>query len=346
MNIRIANVRPLLSYTTAGAFVIFGIYLDVVVDDYFRPIAAYASACAALLPELAHRFGPTRPLLTPRALATIQTAWSIQLSLNGIGSLGFYIQYQYYDMTLHVLGPLLICWYWALLLVHTITSPISGIWNEPTMIILIAMAVIVLEVWEWFADRTLGTASLTTGRIWYARHSLGIVSMLPCICSINGIYIDSLLETSSPRPRLSIHEIRHGSSFKHRGHAIIPSSPSYLKRSTRHQQRNVSVGAVLMGETHPQEPALLIRRNVFARRLMNRTTSLTFLKCSILEFGDYFKKKYRMDMKFWLIQQRVLARSQRPFTCFEGEGTIPKMKRPQHWKNVGMPEHRIFLARR
>ena len=162
MNIRIANVRPLLSYTTAGAFVIFGIYLDVVVDDYFRPIAAYASACAALLPELAHRFGPTRPLLTPRALATIQTAWSIQLSLNGIGSLGFYIQYQYYDMTLHVLGPLLICWYWALLLFILLQT---NQWNlkRTNDDYFDYMAVTVLEVWEWFADRTLGTASLTTG---------------------------------------------------------------------------------------------------------------------------------------------------------------------------------------
>lgn len=208
MNIRISNVGPLLSYATAAAFIIFGIYLDSVVDDFFRPIAAYVSAFAALLPELTHRFGPTRPMLTPRALASIQTAWSIQLSLNGIGALGFYLQYQYYDMTLHVLGPLLVCWILSIIIgsYYYVTSQ----WNLKRIQRLIALIVIFVillwEVWEWLADQTLGTAMFgQPGEEYDTLYDIlvGIVSIIP-LYLLNKRYLYRIIVWKHRPPRPSV----------------------------------------------------------------------------------------------------------------------------------------------
>ena len=213
MSIRISNVGLLLSVFTASAFFLFGLYLQFVVHDYFRPFAAFASAFAALLPQLTHRFGPTRPILTKRALASIETAWSIQLSLNGIGALGFYLQFQYYDMALHVLGPLIVCWILSIIIgsYYYVTNQ----WNlkkVQRLIVLLAVLLILLwEVWEWFVDRTLGTAMLgQPGEEYDTLYDIlvGLVSIIP-LYLLNNRYLYKLIlwKHRPPRPSVSMKSV-------------------------------------------------------------------------------------------------------------------------------------------
>ncbi len=208
MNMRITNVGLLLSLCTAAAFFLFALYLQFIVHDYFRPFGAFASACAALLPQLAHRFGPTRPMLAPRALASVEIAWCIQLSLNGIGALGFYLQFQYFDMSLHVLGPLLVSW--ILSIVIGSYFYVSNQWNlkkiQRLIVLLTVFIILLWEVWEWFADRTLATAMFgQPGEEYDTLYDIlvGLISVIP-LYVLNKRYLYRLIVWKHRPPRNTV----------------------------------------------------------------------------------------------------------------------------------------------
>lgn len=166
------------------------------------------------------------------------------------------------------------------------------------------------------------------------------------------------MEASSTAP-LSIHEIRSRflAFFKHRGHAIIPSSSVIPDNDPTLLFTNSGMYPLvpyLMGETHPQGTRLADSQKCIRTIDIDEVGDnrhLTFFEMlGFWSLGDYFKKEtiewtwtFLTDTTegIGLDPKRLYA------TCFEGEGKIPKDEEAAaYWKDVGMPEHRIYFLGR
>lgn len=128
-------------------------------DDLFRSVMGVGSAVLLLTPYHIQRLPRIRRAITASDRGMIEMLLGIALAQNGIGALGFYRTLQYYDLILHVSGPLIIG-----ITVGIILSAFASKLPHSTHAIqwrtvFITFALIILwELWEWGGDYIFGTS--------------------------------------------------------------------------------------------------------------------------------------------------------------------------------------------
>ncbi len=143
------------------AIITFGIslWLFYYSDESFRQWAGMATVVGMIAPRVLWKCTSLKKWITDEVLGVIELIVSIGFSLNGIGALGFYTTYQYYDMVLHFTGPLS---------VGIVAALVLGEWYRRsserherriwfTAIAITVVIMILWEVWEYVGDIAFGT---------------------------------------------------------------------------------------------------------------------------------------------------------------------------------------------
>jgi len=99
MNIHIERIASGVTLLTALIFVIFSIYLFGHLDENFRPVIALICAIVLITTDVLYRRLHTEKWMSKKNFAVIELLGSIQMSLNGIGSLGLYTETKYFDIS-------------------------------------------------------------------------------------------------------------------------------------------------------------------------------------------------------------------------------------------------------
>lgn len=149
----------LCTVSTSVLFLCFSLYLALTTEDWFRPTMGVASACALIIPRIAYKKILYFQYVSISILAWIELALLFLLTFNGIGSLGFYITRQYYDMVLHIVDPLLIT-----VIVFLVSSTYIIQKNQKNLsaahwisLLFSLFSVFMWEVWEYVGDQVFGT---------------------------------------------------------------------------------------------------------------------------------------------------------------------------------------------
>ncbi len=162
MNIHIERIASGVTLLTALIFVIFSIYLFGHLDENFRPVIALICAIVLITTDVLYRRLHTEKWMSKKNFAVIELLGSIQMSLNGIGSLGLYTETKYFDMLLHITGPVIVGIVLTLIFGSIMKNEKRFYKSRLQLYSLTTTGILVFvwEGWEWIGDALFGTSML------------------------------------------------------------------------------------------------------------------------------------------------------------------------------------------
>lgn len=157
--VQLKNLGTLTLFFAVPLFFAFTLYLIYIEDDVYRIVMGCLSIIGILIPRLLYTFTFWRKHITENALGLIEVFLVIVLAQNGAGAMGLYLQWQYYDLVLHVTGPLM-CGYITAVLLESHMHPRVGDHLARVRWAAIGITIFCIfawEVYEWFGDLVFNT---------------------------------------------------------------------------------------------------------------------------------------------------------------------------------------------
>lgn len=184
----------------AAVFVTFAFYLFTYDENSynFKSGAALISAGVLFVPRLVYLGTLWRRYISYPAVGIIEIAMVFLLAFNGFGALGWYREFQYYDMILHVITPFFIAFLLSVV-VGSILSARQGLrifWVQLFIIPISVAFLLIWEFWELSGDRIWHTQML--GQLtekydtWYDI-GVGLVGIL-CACFVNFFKLKKIIQ--------------------------------------------------------------------------------------------------------------------------------------------------------
>lgn len=145
---------------SALVFFIFMVWLLRNTNQSFLASMSFVSMVSLFLPRFFYATTAWSTYLSKQQTAIIEIILVLLLSLNGIGALGFYLTTMYFDLTLHVIGPIGTGVIVSLFIGGLLKAKkIFSIWRVQVISSLFAAFLIFFwEFWEFYGDQLLGTS--------------------------------------------------------------------------------------------------------------------------------------------------------------------------------------------
>lgn len=156
----LGNILLALLFLTFSVYLLFDPLRG---QPVFTSVIGLLSMLTLFLPRLIAFWTRRRNLLSQNNVAILEIITSSLTAANALGALGFYLQFQYYDMVLHVIGP------WGIAVIASMFFRLAAATRHQKIdarlitlkSVLITLALSFLwEAWEFAGDRLFGTYML------------------------------------------------------------------------------------------------------------------------------------------------------------------------------------------